>query len=106
MQPQQTRHARRLYVGNVPDVNEDDIHSFFRDAIRDALVLDPDKTPSHASHKSQYVDNDPIISVYINKERRFAFLEFKTMEITTACLALDGIDVRGRGKVKVKRPNE
>jgi splicing factor U2AF subunit len=52
------------------------------------------------------VDNDPIISVYINRERRFVFLEFKTMEITTACLALDGIDVMGQGKVKVKRPND
>ncbi|KAL9188295.1 hypothetical protein ACHAXT_006673 [Thalassiosira profunda] len=106
MQPQQTRHARRLYVGNVPDLTESDIHNFFRDAIRDSLVLDPEKNPSHSSHRNQYVDNDPIISVYINKERRFAFLEFKTMEITTACLALDGIDVMGRGKVKVKRPND
>ena len=52
------------------------------------------------------MDNDPIISVYINRERRFVFLEFKTMEITTACLALDGIDVMGQGKVKVKRPND
>eukprot|EP00584_Thalassiosira_punctigera_P009299 CAMPEP_0172535306 /NCGR_PEP_ID=MMETSP1067-20121228/7377_1 /TAXON_ID=265564 ORGANISM="Thalassiosira punctigera, Strain Tpunct2005C2" /NCGR_SAMPLE_ID=MMETSP1067 /ASSEMBLY_ACC=CAM_ASM_000444 /LENGTH=564 /DNA_ID=CAMNT_0013320231 /DNA_START=6 /DNA_END=1699 /DNA_ORIENTATION=+ len=104
-QPQQTRHARRLYVGNVPDLSEEEVHDFFRDAIRRSIVLDS-TNPNAASHRAQYVDSDPIISVYINRERRFAFLEFRTMEVTTACLALDGIDVSGRGKVKVKRPND
>ena len=106
LQPQQTRHARRLYVGNVPDMGEEEVHDFFRDAIRGSLVLDPALNPRHESHRAQYVDADPILSVYINRERRFAFLEFRTMEITTACLALDGIDVMRRGKVKVKRPND
>lgn len=106
MQPQQTRHARRLYIGNIPDLSEEEVHTFFRDAICNSIILDPNTNPNAASHRSQYVDNDPIISVYINRERRFVFLEFKTMEITTACLALDGIDVMGQGKVKVKRPND
>ncbi|KAL7522054.1 hypothetical protein ACHAWX_006754 [Stephanocyclus meneghinianus] len=105
VQPQQTRHARRLYVGNIPDVSEADVHDFFRNAIRDAIILDP-KRDVCANHKVQYVDNDPIISVYINRERRFAFLEFKTMEITSALLEFDGVDVLGRGKVKIKRPND
>lgn len=106
VQPQQTRHARRLYVGNIPDLSEDEVHTFFRNAIRDSIILDQATNPNAASQKSMYVDNDPIISVYINRERRFVFLEFKTMEITSACLALDGIDVMGQGKVKVKRPND
>jgi len=106
VQPQQTRHARRLYVGNIPDLSEDDVHTFFRNAICNSIILDPATNPNAASQKAQYVDNDPIISVYINRERRFVFLEFKTMEITSACLALDGIDVMGQGKVKVKRPND
>mmetsp|Transcript_3811 Transcript_3811/g.8496 ORF Transcript_3811/g.8496 Transcript_3811/m.8496 type:complete len:662 (+) Transcript_3811:129-2114(+) len=106
MQPQQTRHARRLYVGNIPDLSEENVHNFFRDAIRDSIIVDPSSNPNAAGHRTQYVENDPIISVYINRERRFAFLEFKTMEITTACLILDGIDVMGQGKVKVKRPND
>lgn len=106
MQPQQTRHARRLYIGNIPDLSEEQVHTFFRDAICNSIILDPNTNPNASSHRSQYVDNDPIISVYINRERRFVFLEFKTMEITTACLALDGIDVMGQGKVKVKRPND
>ena len=105
LQPQQTRHARRIYVGNVPDISEEDVQNFFRDAIRNSIILDP-SNPNVDSFRKQYVDHDPIISVYINRERRFAFLEFKTMEITTACLSLDGINVMGQGKVKVKRPND
>ncbi|KAL7512044.1 hypothetical protein ACHAXN_009492 [Cyclotella atomus] len=105
VQPQQTRHARRLYVGNIPDVDESQVHDFFRNAIRSSIILDPNN-PNYASHKSNYVDNDPLISVYINRERRFAFLEFKTMEITSALLDFDGIDVLNAGKVKIKRPND
>ncbi|KAG7361526.1 RNA recognition motif containing protein [Nitzschia inconspicua] len=93
--PQQTRHARRLYVGNLPpNVTEGELHTFFRGAIEQALVHKP-------------TDNeDPILSVYINHERRFCFLEFRTVEMATACLALDGINIEGKGNVKVKRPND
>mmetsp|Transcript_2619 Transcript_2619/g.3933 ORF Transcript_2619/g.3933 Transcript_2619/m.3933 type:complete len:675 (+) Transcript_2619:32-2056(+) len=104
LQPQQTRHARRLYIGNIPDIHENDVHNFFRDAIRSAIIMDPSNP--NPSHQKQYIENDPIISVYINRERRFAFLEFKTMEITTSCLDLDGINVMGHGKVTIKRPND
>mmetsp|Transcript_23442 Transcript_23442/g.32866 ORF Transcript_23442/g.32866 Transcript_23442/m.32866 type:complete len:662 (+) Transcript_23442:119-2104(+) len=93
IQSQQTRHARRLYIGHLPaDLNEDDIHGFFFQAIQDAAV--------------QKIDEDPILSVYINHERRFCFLEFKTVEMTSACMALDGINIMGKGKVKIKRPND
>jgi len=93
-QPQQTRHARRLYIGHLPvELSEQEVHEFFRTAIRTAM---DDKQP----------EEDPILSVYINVDRRFAFVEFKTMEICTACLALDGINVCGKGKVKIKRPND
>ena len=91
--PQQTRHARRLYVGNLPpDVTEESLHTFFRNAIKTALV--------------NKIDEDPILSVYINQERRFCFLEFKSSEMTSACMALDGINILGRGQVKIKRPND
>jgi len=95
MQPQQTRHARRLYVGNLPtNLKDKDVHHFFKGVIHKALGED--------EHSSE----DPILSVYINDERRFAFIEFKSADICTACLGLDGIDVCQSGKVKVKRPND
>ena len=93
--PQQTRHARRLYIGQLPpNVTEGELHTFFRQAIEQALVSKPTD------------DQDPILSVYINNERRFCFLEFRTVEMATACLALDGINLHGKGPVKVKRPND
>lgn len=91
--PQQTRHARRLYLGNLPpNVHEQEVHDFFLDALCTTM-----ETP---------LEEDPILSVYINHERCFAFLEFKSVEMTTAGLQLDGIDINGKGKVHVKRPND
>jgi U2 snRNP auxiliary factor large subunit len=100
--PQQTRHARRLYIGQLPpNVTEEELHVFFRTAIEDAILPNSPGTDSHGK-----MEEDPILSVYINHERRFCFLEFKSVEMTTACMDLDGIDIHGKGKVKVKRPND
>ena len=33
---------------------------------------------------------DHVVSVYINKERHFAFVELKNIELATACMQLDG----------------
>jgi splicing factor U2AF 65 kDa subunit len=98
--PQQTRHARRLYVGNLPlGVTEAQIHAAFRNAIIQTLqpgsgVPDP-------------AVEDPILSVYINPERRFSFVEFKSVELCSACMGLDGLEVvPGQPTVKIKRPND
>jgi splicing factor U2AF subunit len=81
-------------VGNLPlGVTEDQIHQEFRQAIERAYVPPPELT------------EDPILSVYINHERRFCFLEFKTVEMTTACLNLDGYTLNGQ-TLKIKRPND
>ena len=95
--PQQTRHARRLYIGHLPpNVDEQELHVFFRGAIEQALS-------GNNNNNSQV---DPILSVYINHERRFCFLEFREVAMATVCMALDGINISGKGKVKVKRPND
>jgi len=95
--PQQTRHARRLYIGHLPpNAHEQELHDFFRTSIEQAMTSDNND------------DNqvDPVLSVYINHERRFCFLEFREVGMATACMALDGININGKGKVKVKRPND
>lgn len=96
-QPQQTRHARRLYIGQLPtDLTENEVSGFFRDTIKSVTVSEEGYSP----------EEDPILSVYINRERRFAFVEFRSVEMCTACLQFDGINILGRGAVKVKRPND
>jgi len=101
--PQQTRHARRLYVGHLPEnVDEAELQHFFKDCIAVATG----KKPAGDFRFSSEDEDDPIISVYINRERRFAFVEFSTMEMTTSCMALDGINLNGKGVIKVKRPND
>ena len=93
--PTQTRHARRLYIGNLPHpVNEPMIHDCFVHAIRTAWV-DATTLPHE----------DPILSVYINHERRFAFVEFKHVPLASACMNLDGLLLNGVA-LKIKRPND
>jgi splicing factor U2AF subunit len=93
MESQQTRHARRLYLGNLPlHITEQDIHDHFSRAIETSL-------------RDVHCEQDPILSVYINQERHFCFLEFKTVEMTTACLGLDGLEIQGQ-PIKIKRPND
>lgn len=98
--PQQTRHARRLYVGNLPlNVTEEQIHS----AMRNAIV----QTLQPGSGLPDPAVEDPILSVYISQERRFSFVEFKSVELCSACMALDGLEVvPGEPTVKIKRPND
>lgn len=91
--PQQTRHARRLYIGNLPpNVSESEIHDIFYQAIKTATL-------------APLSSEDPILSTYINHERRFCFLEFRSVEMTSACLQFDGLEIRG-APCKVKRPND
>ena len=93
----QTRHARRIYVGNLPEtIREDEVKAFFLECIERATGTD------YRGPGSQ----DPIISVYISREKRFAFVEFRSIEMCTSCLGLDGINLAGQGIVKIKRPND
>ena len=34
---------------------------------------------------------DCVVNVYINQEKKFAFVEFRTVEEASNCMALDGI---------------
>ena len=66
VEPQQTRHARRLYVGNLPPrVTEEQIHTAFNNAIRDTIVMGEQQQQDAFYNPKE----DPILTVYINFER-------------------------------------
>ena len=74
-----TRHARRIYAGGIPPrASEIEIANFFNDVVTRALL------PAR-------LDGPPVIKIYLNIEKCYAFVEFATIELTTACMQLDGI---------------
>lgn len=89
---QATRHARRLYFGGFsPATEEDRLKEFLSDVI--------------ASGLREVNDNSYILSVYLNQKKCFAFVELKSIELTSACLSLDGVVMDGF-PLKVQRANE
>ena len=90
---QHTRHARRLYFGGIPvDYAEEEMFRTYLNSII-SVGLEEENDYSY------------IISVYINPKKFFAFVELKSIELTTACLDLDGIIYHG-SVLKVHRANE
>ena len=88
---QQTRHARRLYVGGLPAISDDEVRSFFDQTI--ALGL-------RERAGSQYV-----LSVYIDRKKAFVFVELTSLALTIACLNLDGLMYKNI-QLKILRANE
>ena len=110
---QQTRHARRLYVGGCGETSED-----VRPAV--ALCWAPDSDPRVCACVQEMMrfftdaitkvvkaplSGPPVLSVYVNRERKFSFVEFSSIELATAGLNLDGIMYRGTA-LRVRRPND
>jgi splicing factor U2AF subunit len=91
---QATRHARRIYVGNIADgTDETEIKNFFNYCIEQCL-------PIHGN-----IPGGPVSTVYLNREKKFSFVELKTIEICSACFDLENIPFKGQ-PVKIKRPND
>ena len=92
-----TRHARRIYAGGIPPTaTENEILNFFNDVVTRALFPYVPSTP-------------PCIKVYLNIEKCFAFVEFDSIELCTACMQLDGIRFEhytGTTTIRVRRPND
>eukprot|EP01035_Chromulina_nebulosa_P019653 gene19653-25568_t len=89
----QTRHARRIYVGGISPnhTDEDSLRNFLNSVICKCLGDDPDSTY--------------ILSIYVNQQKCFAFVELNSIELTTACLELDGI-LYLNSPLKILRANE
>ena len=47
-----------------------------------------------------------ILSVYVNNDKVYAFVEFTTIELTSAMCNLDGIKFKGENPLKIRRPND
>ncbi|KAH6570451.1 hypothetical protein BASA60_003502 [Batrachochytrium salamandrivorans] len=90
--PPIARQYKRLYFGNIPtDCTEERILSF---ASRNYEQLGVSKDPGNAA-----------VNAYINRERNYAFVEFRSPEEATRAMALDGILFDGN-TLKVRRPKD
>ncbi|XP_010446758.1 PREDICTED: splicing factor U2af large subunit A isoform X1 [Camelina sativa] len=93
MTQQATRHARRVYVGGLsPTANEQSVATFFSQVM--AVVGGNTSGPG-----------DAVVNVYINHEKKFAFVEMRSVEEASNAMSLDGIIFEG-APVKVRRPSD
>ncbi|KAK1378768.1 Splicing factor U2af large subunit [Heracleum sosnowskyi] len=93
MTQQATRHARRVYVGGLPPLaNEQTIATFFSHIMT-------------AIGGNSAGPGDAVVNVYINHEKKFAFVEMRTVEEASNAMALDGIMFEGVS-VRVRRPTD
>lgn len=77
------RAAKRVYVGNLPySVSENEIRQFFNNVM--VACQGPDREAG-----------DSVIGVYLNLQKRFAFVEFRSPIEATQALDLNGIQFRG-----------
>jgi hypothetical protein len=84
---QQTRHARRVYVGGITEAHgtDQEISNFFETTLRSCL-----------SDKDTPAEGAPLIGrVYLHAERGFAFLEFPSIQMTSACMQLNRLVWKG-----------
>ncbi|XP_028775578.1 splicing factor U2af large subunit B [Neltuma alba] len=93
MMQQATRHARRVYVGGLPPLtNEQAVAAFFSHVM---VAIGGNSAGA----------GDSVVNVYINHEKKFAFVEMRTVEEASNAMALDGIIFEGVA-VRVRRPTD
>ena len=62
-----TRHARRVYVGGIPDgATTDSIREFFNTALM------------AVNGTTENLEGDAVMNVYTNMDKKFAFVEYRT----------------------------
>lgn len=88
-----TRHARRIYVGGIPPnhADEEELCNFLNEAISRGM--------------GEENDHSYVLSVYMNHKKCYAFVELKSIELTTACMDLDGVIFK-KIVLKILRANE
>ncbi|GAB2298687.1 hypothetical protein Dimus_032759 [Dionaea muscipula] len=93
MTQQATRHARRVYVGGLPPMANEQIIAIFFSQVMAAIG------------GNSAGSGDAVVNVYINHEKKFAFVEMRTVEEASNAMALDGIVFEGVA-VRVRRPTD
>lgn len=87
-----SRHARKVYVGNLPlNCNDVALMTFFNQTLDNLLKAKPAGTS--------------IVDTYINSERRFAFLEHRCIEEAMFTISLDGLNFCG-STLRLRRPQD
>jgi len=85
-----TRQARRVYVGNIPfGFQEQEMIDFFNQQMH--------------LHGLAQAEGNPILACQVNRDKNFAFLECRSIDETTQCMAFDGINFKGQS-LKLRRP--
>lgn len=97
---QQTRHARRLYVGGLGDALEKEVEEFFSRIVKQSVGQDPNSAASRLPNT--------VLSVYLNPERKFSFVEFCSIELANALVEAgeQGLLFRGSMQLKIRRPDD
>jgi len=90
---QQARQARRLYVGNIPP------------AATELELMDFLNAALSTTTKGLATPVVPVVAVQVNREKAFAFVEFRTPEEATAGMAFDGLMMHGHA-LKIRRPTD
>lgn len=99
------RQSRRLYVGNITmEATEETLAQFFNSKMTEmGLVSD-----GHLGEDLQGLGlkgDLPVISVHVNYEKNYAFVEFRNPEEATNALGFDGI-VYQNNALKIRRPKD
>ena len=77
-------------------VTEMEVKNYFNEVVTKALY------PSR-------LDSPPVLSVYLNLEKSYAFVELPSIELTNACMQMDGIrwdHPTGSVTLRIRRPND
>ncbi|KAH8556736.1 hypothetical protein BGW37DRAFT_524881 [Umbelopsis sp. PMI_123] len=84
------RQSRRLYVGQIPyNISEEAIGEFFNSTMM----------------QMNLASSAPVLSVQVNHDKNYAFVEFHHPDQATAALAFDGISFQGQA-LKIRRPKD
>jgi len=92
LKPTNSRQAKRLLIGNVPQgTDEDTLLQFFNQLLAPLNVTTGGP--------------DPVAAVQLNTDKSLGLLEFKNTGDATVCLAFSGIEFGGNS-IDIKRPKD